>query len=112
MLRYDKAEAVDELPRQRNDGTVTVRHRYVVDLDDTWYAFVHLPPALAFGRAGRMSTDVRVYGVFRGAVVGRGEESHIEYLPHERLDRREDERERLTEWLDGVRPERAHWYGD
>lgn len=104
-----------ELPRQVSGEGRMVRHGYAVDAGGSWYFFSDLEPAIAFGRAARMSLDCRSYGIFRAAhetqyCVQHGDERVLVFvgLP---LDRRADEPDTIARFAAGVagHPESSYW---
>ncbi|MGB3443210.1 MAG: hypothetical protein WBA97_31095 [Actinophytocola sp.] len=96
-----------------------IDHGYAVHLggriNPCWVFFADLEPALAFGRAGRMSSvDIRSYGVMAAARElryddSRGGDVHTLYVTGNNLDRGPDERQALQRWLAGVNPDSSHF---
>ncbi|MGH3771889.1 MAG: hypothetical protein ACRDRW_10905 [Pseudonocardiaceae bacterium] len=69
---YDHIHEVTVLPCARHAEDWVVVSGYGVGirgsgLRQTWMFFEYLEPALVFGRAGRMSSDVSSYGVYAAA---------------------------------------------
>ncbi|MFL5913719.1 MAG: hypothetical protein ACJ768_24545 [Gaiellaceae bacterium] len=121
---YEDITLVDKLPRKTSREDCSVTHGYAVGangtggrLAQTWFFFHHLEPALAFGRAARVSTAVSGYGVYAAARKvkfsdAKGADEVFLYLIGETLDRRPDENAYLTRWVRGVKPGRAGWRPD
>ena len=57
---------VDALPRELHRDDHVVRRGYAVEFGQ-WFFFPAIEPALAFGRAARMSLDCSAYGVSEAA---------------------------------------------
>ncbi|WP_103349785.1 hypothetical protein [Amycolatopsis sp. CA-128772] len=115
---YHHIYRADKLPRPRQSDGHIVIHGYAVEISGaiqrTWVFFHDIEPALAFGRAGRMSSvDIRGYGVFAAAREIRFDERLGDvitlHLTGENLDRKPDEAKALTRWLAGVTPESSHF---
>ena len=108
---------VDVLPRQRTRDDHVVQHGYAVHLDGLWFFFPDIEPALAFGRAGRMSTEVGSYGVFAAVrevqfCDRHGVDEAVLLCSGDRLDRKDNEVEMLHRFVQGVSQRRgsAHWH--
>lgn len=82
LPNYHHVHDVEELPRERRTDHHIVVHGFAVRLsgsiDTCWVFFHHLEPALAFGRAGRMSSvDIRTQ-----AMAGRCQRGFLTLSPH------------------------------
>ncbi|MFG1826718.1 hypothetical protein ACGFIJ_29920 [Microbispora bryophytorum] len=119
LPNYDHFHKVDALPRARRADSRTTLRGYAVgmggSLPQTWVFFEHLEPALAFGRAGRMSChDIRSYGVYEAARETRYDRTlkrdvHTLFLAGSSLDRQDDEAQDLQRWLQGCVPGSAYF---
>ncbi|BCJ65070.1 hypothetical protein [Polymorphospora rubra] len=114
--RYFAAIDCLELPRQSNREDRIITHGYAVGFGQ-WFFFDALEPALAFGRAARMSTDCRGYGVYRAAHETVFCDEHqaderVLHLTGVSLDRKPDEVEPLKRFVQAVKenPWSAHWH--
>jgi hypothetical protein len=66
--RYHAAVYVDQLPRAVHRDDRVIYHGWAVGCAAGWFFFGDLPPAIAFGRAARMSLECSSgYGVYRAA---------------------------------------------
>jgi hypothetical protein len=116
-LDYDDVVAVDGLPGEWTSDGAVVRRGYAAQIGDgLWFFFESLLPALAFGRAARMSYQCSQYAVFEAAHevrfdLGRRKDVRTLYVVTKNLDRGSGEREQLQRWADGVNPRSAHWSG-
>ena len=118
LPNYHHVHQVDELPTaQRADDQIIV-HGYVVELsgriDRCVVFFQDLEPALAFGRAGRMSSgDITSYGVYAAARELRYEEHRGDittlHVTGTNLDRKPGEAAALQRWVAGVDPKSSHF---
>lgn len=116
--RYDHIHHVADLPAVRRLDEHLVVRGYAVELAGqglarTWVFFADLEPALVFGRAGRMSSDISSYGVHRAAqehryIEGRGDVVTL-YVDAGNLDRGEDEAQAFRRWLAGTSRESSHY---
>lgn len=115
---YEHVHFVSTLPRRRQAARHTITLGYAVgmngDLPQSWLFFEHLEPALACGRAARMSEDICGYGVYEAAreyrFGGNIRTLHVkEWGRTGSLDRKKDEAEALARWLKGVDPRSAHF---
>ena len=114
--RYYAASEINELPRavRRDDHVIT--HGYAVGFGQ-WFFFLALEPAVAFGRAARMSTDCPSYGVYEAAAESlycgthRTDERVLLVDFDAGVDRSADEVETLKRFVQGVKehPWSAHW---
>ncbi|GAA2623620.1 hypothetical protein GCM10010399_63590 [Dactylosporangium fulvum] len=114
--RYLDVGLVSQLPSPAHREDLVIERGYAVGFGG-WFFFADLPPALAFGRAARTSSDCNSYGVYAAAMETR----HCPQHGDERvlyamtgglsLDRNGDELAGLERWLQGVRanPRSAHW---
>ncbi|MGW3657211.1 hypothetical protein ACWD6R_16620 [Streptomyces sp. NPDC005151] len=116
---YDHVHAVRTLPSARDSDGHQIVQGYAVGLcgprlPQLWVFFEDLAPAMAFGRAGRMSADAKGYGVYRAA---RGEhfDSATErqvvtlHVIRRSLDRKDGEADTLQQWTRGVIPGSAYF---
>ncbi|MGI5292870.1 hypothetical protein ACQEVF_57500 [Nonomuraea polychroma] len=101
-------------PFRRDDHTVS--RGYAVGFGH-WFFFDAIEPAIAFGRAARMSLDCHGYGVYEAAhevmfCRHHGTDERVLLVTGDNLDRRDDEVELLTRFVQGVRehPWSAHWH--
>jgi hypothetical protein len=109
-----------QLPAARHSDSHTVARGYAVGMGgrvpQIWVFFDHLEPAVAFGRAGRMSgTDITSYGVYAAARELRYDDGlsrdiatlHIDLA----ADHRDHQAERpvLERWLTGISPGSAYF---
>lgn len=70
--QYHHLKETQKLPRatRRDDRVVSRGYAVglsIVGLEQTWFFFEHKPPAVAFGRAARMSATVTGWGVYNAA---------------------------------------------
>jgi len=114
---YLAAVDCDVLPRRLSREDHIVRHGYGVGFG-RWFFFEALEPALAFGRAARMSVDCQGYGVYAAAheilfCDRHNADERVLLLTGDNLDRRDDEVEILKRFVQGVKehPWSSHWYG-
>ncbi|MEV5768732.1 hypothetical protein AB0L34_29775 [Micromonospora sp. NPDC052213] len=114
--QYFAAVACEELPREvlRDDRSVT--RGYAVGFGQ-WFFFPAIEPALAFGRAARMSVDCPAYGVYEAArelqfCHRHGVDERVLLLTGESVDRRPGEVEHLKRFVQGVKENAwsAHWH--
>lgn len=116
-LDYDAVVTVERRPRRVSEDAVITRHGYAVEISsDQWFFFDSLLPALAFGRAARMSYQCTSYGVVKAAHrvefdPERGVDVRTLYVIYQTLDRGPDEKQQLRRWADGVDPKSASWTG-
>jgi hypothetical protein len=116
LVDYEDVVEVDRLPRQVTSDGLGVRHGYAARIGEgLWFFFDALLPALAFGRAARMSVQCSSYDVWRAADQvryhpGRGDVRTL-YVTGATLDRAPGEKEQLQRWADGIDPTSAHWHG-
>jgi hypothetical protein len=113
---YEDVVTVSRLPRQTTSDGLFIRHGYAAEIGpDLWFFFDSVLPALAFGRAARMSYQCALYGVVRAAHEVRYRPGHSDvrtlYVIHRRLDRVPGEKEQLKRWVNGIDPTSAHWRG-
>lgn len=104
------------VPNETHSDTHIVEHGYAVDFVP-WMFFWTIEPAIAFGRAARMSPDCSRYGVFRAALERQHcPEHHADeialYVAGPNLDRRDDEVEILKRFVQSVKehPWSSHWH--
>jgi len=116
LVDYDDVLDVDQLPRQATSDRLGVRHGYAAHIGaGLWFFFDALLPALAFGRAARMSVQCSSYDVRRAADqvrhhAGRGDVRTL-YVTGANLDRAPGEKQQLQRWADGIDPTSAYWHG-
>jgi hypothetical protein len=116
--KYFAVARCDVLPRAvRREDHVIVRG-YAVGFGQ-WFFFDALEPAVAFGRAARMSYDCRGYGVYEAAqelqfcdIHDKDEIVLLVNVAGGNLDRTDDEVETLKRFVQGVKehPWSAHWH--
>lgn len=106
----------ETLPRQqrRDDRIVTLG--YAVDLGPHFF-FPALEPAMAFGRAARMSVNCHAYALRRAAQIVMFCPTHctdelVLLVTVHNLDRKEGEVEVLKRFVQGVKehPWSSHWH--
>lgn len=114
---YLAAPHSDVLPRRLTRDDHVIRPGFGVGFGH-WFFFDALEPALAFGRAARMSADCHGYGVYAAAVeimfCGRHRtDERVLLLTGDNLERRDDEVEALKRFVQGVKehPWSSHWRG-
>ena len=112
---YLAAAWVDSLPAESNAYDSFTERGWAVGFGQ-WYFFWAIEPAIAFGRAARMSVDCRGYGVYEAAYLHQecldhGTE-HVLLLARHSRDREDDEVEVLKRFVQGVKenPDSAHWH--
>lgn len=117
MSGYDQVTKVTKLPKQMQSEARYVNHGYAACINQgSWFFFDSLLPALAFGRAARMSAQCSSYTVVEAAHEARSDEAEgkdrrVLHVTDRSLDRADNEREQLRRWADGVDPASAHWRG-
>lgn len=102
-------------PKIRTDDRV-IRHGWAVGFGE-WVFFDDLEPAVAFGRAVRMSIDCHGYGVYRAAHETvhcweyHNRDERVLHLVGESVDRQDGEADVLDRFAQGVRqaPGSARW---
>jgi hypothetical protein len=104
----------DIFPRRKHQHGWVIDHGYAVQHDDgEWFYFLAIEPALAYGRAGRMSVDISSYGVHKAAREIRWDERRgIDILRlhvGENIDRGPDEMNHLHAWVKGINAKSSHW---
>ncbi|MFC5253563.1 hypothetical protein [Streptomyces nigrescens] len=119
--QYDRIKTVDTLPRQTTRDERVVRRGYAVGLTiqglgQTWFFFHHRPPAVAFGRAARMSITATGWGVYNAA-------NEVRYNPEKHRDihtlyiqpgtewggSAQPSDDDLPEWVAGCNPTQSLW---
>ncbi|WP_327421133.1 hypothetical protein OG763_09775 [Streptomyces sp. NBC_01230] len=116
---YDHVHIVETVPAPQDiDGHVII-HGYSVgmsgpELPQLWIFFEYLEPAIACGRAARMSADIKGYGVYRAAreqAIDWDAERKVVtlHLVGPSLDRTVGEADILRRWLEGVVPGSAYF---
>lgn len=107
----------DELPRPMRREGHNITRGFAVHLHDQWFFFNAKEPAIAFGRAGRMSHRVTSYDVCKAAHevlfcdrATHGDEKVL--LIGESVMDEEDELETLKRFVQGVKenPWSSHWH--
>lgn len=115
---YFAAVTVDALPRRVYRDHLHIAHGYAAGIG-AWYFFPALEPALAFGRAARMSVDCSGYGVYAAALevahcLAHGDERVllVTGMFGVSLDRRPGEADHLARFAESVRqhPDSSHWH--
>ncbi|MFE2540996.1 hypothetical protein [Actinacidiphila glaucinigra] len=116
---YNHVHAAKVLPPARDADNHQVVHGYAVGmggprLPQLWMYFEDLAPAVVYGRAARMSPDVRGYGIYHAA-----REERVDWDAERRvitlhvtgrfLDRQAGEADILQEWIRGVVPKSAYF---
>lgn len=120
VRKYRAAVEVDALPRALHHDDHVVLRGYAVGIGQ-WFFFPAIEPALAFGRAARMSLDCSAYGVFEAAreilFCDRHDEDEVVLLlllllTGDRVDRKDGEVALLRRFVQGVEehPKSAHWH--
>lgn len=110
------AAEVDTLPDALHHDDHVVARGYAVGFGH-WFFFPAIEPALAFGRAARMSAECSAYGVYEAAreLQFCDEHQQDEYLllikNGDSLDRKPGEFDLLKRFVQGVkeRPRSARW---
>ncbi|MDF3144159.1 MULTISPECIES: hypothetical protein [unclassified Streptomyces] len=122
--QYDHIKTVDSLPRQIFRDERVVRRGYAVGLTvaglgQTWFFFHHRPPAVAFGRAARMSITVSGWGVYNAATevkydrVARRDIHTLHIHPGTTWGgSAQPSDEDLPEWVAGCNPASSSWDPD
>lgn len=117
MSDYDGIVRVKRLPRRLQSDAAYVHHGYAVNISEGgWFFFDSLLPALAFGRAARMSAQCNSYTVLEAAHEARfdeakGEDRRVLHVTERSFQRADNEKEQLHRWVDGVDPASSHWRG-
>lgn len=113
--RYFAAWYVESVPQESCTDYRMVSHGYAVGIGK-WYFFDALEPAIAFGRAARMSLDCYGYGVYEAAhetqcCPEHGDEFAL-HLIRGALDRKPDEARVIRRFAQGVEenPYSAYWH--
>lgn len=113
---YWAAVEVPTLPRELHRDDHTVARGYAVGFGQ-WFFFSAIEPAMAFGRAARMSADCSAYGVYEAARELQFCEHHQQdelvllITNGDSLDRKPGEVDLLKRFVQGVKehPWSAHW---
>lgn len=112
---YWTATRVTKLPAEVHEDDRRIRHGWAVGFGQ-WFFFEDLEPAIAFGRAARMSLDCAGYGVYRAAHEIQFCERHnldevalLVNIKAGSLDRRDGEGALLARFVQGVQPGRSYW---
>ena len=113
---YLAAVRVDELPRPMRREDHRVLHGYAVGFGQ-WFFFEDIAPAVAFGRAARMSFECSGYGVFAAAHDLMFCDQHrvderVLLITGDNVDREPDEVEHLKRFVQGVKehPWSSSWH--
>lgn len=119
---YAAVHQVEELPHIRTGDHAVAPEGYAVgiwgSIDPLWIFFRDLEPAMAFGRAARMSGyDIRGFGVHKAIRVVENDPKTLRdkppvlYVtgPPLQIELRQDEPAILQRWLDGTSPESSHF---
>ncbi|MEV6925574.1 hypothetical protein AB0M46_13890 [Dactylosporangium sp. NPDC051485] len=114
---YWGAVEIDTLPRALHRNDHVVARGYAVGFGQ-WFFFPAIEPALAFGRAARMSAECSAYGVYEAARELKFCEHHQQdelvllIKKGDSLDRKADEVELLKRFVQGIkeRPWSAGWH--
>ncbi|GGV29913.1 hypothetical protein GCM10010182_61170 [Actinomadura cremea] len=119
---YDHVHPAEILPEEGDTDTGSVVAGYAVgfagdELPQTWIFFADLEPAIAFGRAGRMSSyDITSYGVYEAARETRhvpGGKGRLVTLYIRSRDLRDHdahvEAPILERWIKGCHPDSAYF---
>lgn len=114
---YLAAVRCEVLPRKLLRDDHVIRRGYGVGFGQ-WFFFDAIEPAIAFGRAARMSLDCHAYGVYEAAHemllcrIHRQDE-RVLLLTGDNLDRKDGEVELLKRFAQGVKehPWSSHWRG-
>ena len=114
---YLAAVRTDELPRKKRTDAQIIRRGYAVGVGQ-WFFFEALEPAVAFGRAARMSLDCRGCGAYEAAHVTQFCDRHnvdervLQINLKAKVDHAADEVEVLKRFTQGVNehPWSARWH--
>jgi hypothetical protein len=115
--RYHAAVAIDTLPQELRRDDHVIRRGYAVGFGQ-WFFFDDVEPAVAFGRAARMSLDCSGYGLYPAA-------HELRFCDRHQTDERvllvymrgtgqvDEEIEILKRFVQGVKehPWSSHWLG-
>lgn len=118
MMRvvYDEIIEVEKLRRPMSAPQLERANGFAVRLEDQWFWFSGLEPAYTFGRAGRMSIQVRSWDLVEAATEARFDRnlgrdvlslyivisSGVERNPQTDYDL-------IRRFAKGVSPESSHW---
>lgn len=113
--QYFAAPHVDRLPAESYSDYRIVRRGYAVGIG-TWFFFDAFEPAIAFGRAARMSIDCSGYGVYRATheqlcCLEHHRDESVLHIAGLGLDRKDGEAESLKRFTQAVKenPHSARW---
>lgn len=113
---YDEIVQVQQLKRPMSAPHLERANGFAVRLEDQWFWFSGLEPAYTFGRAGRMSIQVRNWDLVEAATEARfdrtlGREVFTLYVVDaDGVGRDDDTCRRLIRGLgDDVHPRSSHW---
>jgi hypothetical protein len=107
-----------DLPSERYDPDHVIRRGAAVEIG-RWFFFTAREPALAFGRAARMSLDCHSYGVYTAARESKYCERHdideivlLVNTAKGNIDRKSDEADDLERFVQAVRewPDSSSWH--
>ncbi|MFE6510293.1 hypothetical protein ACFVBP_21685 [Nocardioides sp. NPDC057764] len=116
---YYAVVKVDNLPSGSDLDDRYVRRGFAVNIQTgaPWLFFTALPPAMAFGRAARMSADCGGYSVVEAAFERQfcdehGDDEIALLVGRGGLDRREDEVHQLKLFVQAVKENdwSSHWH--
>jgi hypothetical protein len=121
--RYLAAVETDILPRVVHRDDRIIQRGYAVGFTTygtrgQWYFFGALEPAVAFGRAARMSLDGHTYGVYEAAhdlmfcEIHDTDEQVLLVTLGARVDRQPGEVEVLERFVQGIKehPKSSYWH--
>lgn len=106
---YYAVVEVDSLPSARRGDDHYITRGFAVNIQTgaPWFFFKALPPALAFGRAARMSANCSGYGVVDAAYETQFCDDHMDetvlMIGPGMYDRRDDELDQLKLFVQGVK---------
>lgn len=113
---YDEVVQVERLKRPMSAPHLERANGFAVRLEDQWFWFSGLEPAYTFGRAGRMSIQVRNWDLAEAATEARfdhtlGRDVFTLYVVDAtRVERDHDtDRKLIRRFADGVNPRSSHW---
>lgn len=115
-VTYDEVVPVERLKRPISSPHLERANGFAVRLEDEWFWFSALEPAYTFGRAGRMSVQVRNWDLVEAATEARfdntlGRDVFTLYIVEGAGVERDAATDRrvIHRFADGVNPRSSHW---
>lgn len=115
-VNYDEIVQVERLKRPMSAPQLERANGFAVRLEDQWFWFSGLEPAYTFGRAGRMSIQVRNWDLVEAATEARfdhglGRDVFTLYIVDASGVEGDDatDRKLIRRFADGVNPRSSHW---